>query len=160
MHAGTALVSGLAGACTLTLVHEAARHSVPHAPQVHVIGERALRRSARAVGSGRAEQRSLYGPALVGELISNGLYYSLVGIGGARHAVQVGAVMGAVAGVGAVTLPPRMGLGRQPDRKSPVTELMTIAWYTLGGLAAGLAYRRLDEARNEGHEGPERHEEH
>lgn len=144
MRLGPALASGIVGACALTLIHEAARHSIPHAPHVNVLGERAIRRIADALGSRPPGEMSLYAGALVGELVSNSLFYALSGLGGAKHATRTGALLGIAGGLGAVTLPEPLGLGRQPHRKTPATELMTLAWYGLGGLAAGAAYERLE----------------
>ncbi|MDQ5836364.1 MAG: hypothetical protein M3379_06230, partial [Acidobacteriota bacterium] len=66
--------------------------------------------------------------------------YSLVGAGASRDALRNGALLGLAAGLAAVYLPEPLGLGRQPTEDSPQTQLMTVAWYLLGGLAAGAAY--------------------
>ena len=81
--------------------------------------------------------------ALVGDLVSNSLYYSLVGAGARQDAMRNGALLGLAAGLGAVFLPEPLGLGRQPTEDSPETQLMTVAWYLLGGLAAGAAYSAI-----------------
>jgi hypothetical protein len=145
MHVGAALVSGLMGACALTVIHESARHALPHAPRVDAIGKRALKRSARALDVRPPHGQNLYLASLAGEVVSNSLYYALVALGGPRRALPVGALLGAAGGIGAITLPQPLGLGRQPEQKSPATELMTVAWYTLGGMAAGAAYARLSQ---------------
>jgi hypothetical protein len=54
-----------------------------------------------------------------------------------------GAALGLAAGVGAVALPERMGLGSAPSARTNETKAMTVAWYLAGGLAAGLAYSLL-----------------
>jgi len=147
MRVMAALASGIAGACTLTAIHEAARHSVDHAPQVQAIGKRALRKGARLLGRRSPDDRQLYRRALAGELISNSLYFALAGLGGTRRSVQVGAVLGVAGGIGAFALPEHLGLGRLPDRKTPQTQWMTTAWYTAGGVVAGLVFRRLGRSR-------------
>ena len=136
-----ALGSGLVGACALTLIHETARRFIDDAPRMDVLGMRALSKAARAVEVDPPVP--LHEAALVGDLVSNSLYYSLVGAGSRREALRNGALLGLAAGVGAVYLPERLGLGRQPTEDSPQTQLMTVAWYLLGGLAAGAAYRAL-----------------
>jgi hypothetical protein len=143
MKTGAALASGVVGACVLTLVHEAARRSVPRSPRVNVIGERAVARVARALGRPAPRGKRRYLTALGGEVASNSLYYSLVALGGAGRSVPLGALLGAVGGVGAVFLPGPLGLGRRPVRRSAATQAMTLAWYTLGGIAAGTTYRSL-----------------
>ena len=54
-----------------------------------------------------------------------------------------GVVLGLLAGLGAALLPPVMGLGRQPGHRGLPTHLMTIAWYTIGGLAAAVTLKAL-----------------
>jgi hypothetical protein len=101
--------------------------------------------SGRRAAHGRAHAVDVSPPvplheaALVGDIVSNSLYYSLVGAGPARDAMRNGALLGLAAGLAAVFLPERLGLGRQPTEDTPETQLMTVAWYTIGGLAAGAA---------------------
>src|SRR5947209_6066168 len=133
-----ALGSGLVGACALTLIHETARRFVDDAPRMDVLGMRALSKAAHAVDV--SPPVPLHEAALVGEVVSNSLYYSLVGAGSRSDALRNGALLGLAAGLGAVFLPEPLGLGRQPTEDSPQTQLMTVAWYTIGGLAAGAAY--------------------
>ena len=138
-----ALAGGVAGATALTVLHESARRVIPHAPRVDVIGMRGIRRPIEAAGRTPPRGRTLYGLALLGEALSNGAYYSLVGVGDPRNDYRRGAVLGLAAGLGAAFLPPVLGLGNQPHRKAPFTQLMTIAWYTFGGIAAAAATRAL-----------------
>ena len=134
--------AGLTGAIALTAVHETARRVVPHAPRMDVIGTRAIARPLRAAGRTPPRYRTLHRAALAGDLVSNALYYSLIGLTGPRRtALPRGLLFGLAAGVGAALLPPVLGLGKIPHRKSPITELLTVAWYTLGGLAAAGALR-------------------
>ena len=136
----TALGGGVAGAVALTLVHETARRVIPHAPRVDVIGVRAISRPLRAAGYEPPRYKHLHRMALAGELASNSAYYSLIGAGDRSHVWRRGAILGLLAGLGAAFLPPVLGLGQQPHRKTPVTQLMTVAWYLLGGLAAAAVY--------------------
>lgn len=136
-----ALGSGLVGACALTLVHEAARRYIDDAPRMDVVGMRALARGLRAVDIDPPVP--LHEAALVGDIVSNSLYYGLVGLGEPEDGVRNGALLGLAAGVAAVYLPEPLGLGRQPAKNSTETNLLTVAWYLLGGLAAGAAYQAL-----------------
>ena len=133
--------SGLVGACALTLIHETARRYIDDAPRMDVVGMRAIARTFRAVDA--EPPVPLHETALVGELVSNSLYYGLVGLGEAEDGVRNGALLGLAAGVAAVYLPEQLGLGRQPAKNSTETNLLTVAWYLLGGLAAGAAYQAL-----------------
>jgi hypothetical protein len=110
-----------------------------------VIGERALSRSLAVVGRRPPTGRRLYQASLAGELLSNSLYYSMVGAASRSRALRSGLLLGLAAGLGAVLLPPRLGLGRPPGEKAPLTPLLTIAWYTAGGVAAAAVTRLLDE---------------
>ena len=46
-------------------------------------------------------------------------------------------------GVGGVALPGLFGLGEVPGNRTPQTQVMTVAWYTVGELAAGTVARGL-----------------
>ena len=141
-----ALLSGAAGALALTTVHQLARRRVPYAPRMDVLGMRAIARGAHRVGRRPPTGRTLYRATLAGDLISNTVYYSAVALGG-RHAARTGAALGLAAGVGALLLPPVMGLGHPPHAHAWSNRLMTVAWYTLGGLAAGCTYQQLQARR-------------
>jgi len=141
-----ALGSGLAGAVALTLIHETARRVAPQsAPRMDVLGMRAIAKAARAVGD--EPPVPLHEAALVGDLVSNSVYYSLVGAGRREDALRNGALLGLAAGLGALFLPGPLGLGRQPT-DAPATQAMTVAWYVAGGLAAGAAYAALASAED------------
>lgn len=142
-----ALGSGLAGAVALTLVHEAARRVIDDAPRMDVLGMRALAKTMRAVDV--EPPVALHEAALAGDLVSNSLYYSLVGLGGREQALRNGAALGLAAGLGAIILPEPLGLGRQPTERAPRTQLMTIGWYLAGGLTAAAAFRLLSAEERE-----------
>ena len=141
-----ALGSGLAGAVALTLVHETARRVIPHAPRVDVIGTRAIARPIRAMGYEPPHYNRLHNAALAGDVVANSAYYSLVGVGDRRTVWQRGAILGLAAGLGAALLPPVLGLGNQPHRKSPWTQMLTVTWYLLGGLAAAAVHEGIQRS--------------
>jgi hypothetical protein len=137
------LASGVVGATTLTLLHETARRVVPDAPRADVLGMRALTAALRALDTPPPRYELLHRWALVGDLIANSLYYSFVGLGSVQHAWRRGALLGLLAGVGAVVLPGPLGLGSQPTNRARPTQAMTVLWYLTGGLATAAAARRL-----------------
>lgn len=138
-----ALGSGLAGACALTAAHQLLQKVTADAPRMDVLGERAIARGFEAVGATPPGEPTLYGLTLAGDIVSNSLFYSLVGLGSKKGAVARGAVLGLLAGVGGVVLPGPMGLGRGPSARTPATQALTVALYTLGGLTAGAVYAML-----------------
>ena len=146
---GRVLTGGLAGTLVVTALHEVARRILPHAPRMDVIGERALSRTLAALGQRPPRGRRLFRATLAGELLSNTLYYSLVGAIAKSRVLRTSLLVGTAAGIGAVLLPPRLGLGRPPGEKAPLTPLLTLAWYTAGGLAAAAVTRLLDDSEPE-----------
>ena len=126
-----ALISGATGAIALTAVHQAARAISDNAPRMDVVGMRALVRGASAAGSEAPKTHAgLYGATLAGDLIANSAYYSLA------TTYTRGTVLGLLAGIGALVLPERMGLGVPPKSELLSNQVMTVAWYLVGGLAA------------------------
>lgn len=146
-HLNDALISGVAGAVALTAVHQAALKLTDAAPRMDVLGVRALARGARAAGvePDTSEHGGLYRAALAGDLLFNSAYYSLA------TTWTRGAALGLVAGVGALVLPQRLGLGDAPKSELLSNKVMTVAWYTLGGLAAAWAATCLARRREHGH---------
>lgn len=137
------LLAGAAGAGALNLLHETARHLRPDAPRVDLIGRRALARALRKAGAEPPDPDALYLPALLGDLASNALYYSLVGAGRRRGVWLRGALLGLGAGLGTIVLPARLGFEEAPVRRTRATALMTVLWYGAGGLAAAAAAAAL-----------------
>jgi hypothetical protein len=142
------LTSGLAGAVTLTAVHQLAQRFTPNAPRVDIVGKRALSKLMRKSGFEPPREKNLFTATMVGELVSNAIYYSLVGAGKAKGAWWQASLLGIGAGVGAVVLPPMFGLGRRPTQRTTATEIMTVAWYTTGALASAAVLRLLSERAN------------
>lgn len=144
----SALGPGVVGALTVTLLHEGAREQLEHPPRMDVLGKRSLKRLLKLLGRSPAHGKRLHQQALVGELISNTLYYALVALGRPRRPYLRGAVLGLLAGVGAVVLPRYLGLGKRPSSEQPTTAMLTVTWYFLGGLEAAGATRALQIARS------------
>lgn len=138
------LVSGMAGAVALTAIHQAAKAVTSDAPRMDVVGMRALVRGAERVDADLPEtHQGLYRAALAGDLICNAAYYSLA------TNYKRGAAMGILAGIGALMLPQRLGLGAPPHSELLSNQIMTVAWYTLGGIAAAATSTWLASKRGE-----------
>ncbi len=143
-------IAGLAGALTVTLIHQVAKATIPEtAPRMDILGRRAIAKGLRAAHLEPPETDTLQSMALAGDIVSNTLYYALVGLGGSRGAWLKGTLLGAVAGIGAVVLPPHLGLGSAPSRRTPQTKLMAFLWYLLGGLAAAGVVQALNVSRQQ-----------
>jgi hypothetical protein len=138
-----ALGPGLVGAISVTLIHEGARRVLKHPPRMDVLGKRSLKKGVRWLGLRPSHGRRLHRQTLVGDILSNSLYYALVALGRPRRPYLRGAVLGGLAGLGAVLLPPVLGLGRGPSHARRSTSLLTVGWYLIGGLFAARATRAL-----------------
>jgi len=135
------LVSGITGAVALTLTHEIIRRYIPQAPRMDVLGMRAIARGMYHLNKRPPEEDKLFEYSIIGDLVSNSLYYMLTGTG--RHVWWRGTVLGLAAGVGGVVLPGPMGLGKEPSGRTNATKAMTVALYLLGGLTAAAISRSL-----------------
>ncbi len=147
MSAVAALGSGLVGSCALTAAHQLLRGATSDAPRMDVLGERAIAKSFHAAGLSAPAGEQLHRASLAGDIVSNSLYYSLVGVAGPEAAPVCGGLLGLLAGVGAVALPGPLGLGNAPSGRTPATRAMAVGIYLLGGLAAGVAYKYLASGR-------------
>lgn len=139
----TALGSGFLGACAVTAANQVAKKYIPQAPRLDELGMRAAAAVIQKTGCRPPSKSVLFGLSLAGDLISNSLFYGLVGMGRPDRAWIRGSLLGLAAGIGAVTLPEPLGLGKRPTRATTGTKATTIAWYVLGGLVAALTFSRL-----------------
>ena len=142
-----AFFSGTVGAVVLTLIHKTARRRVPRAPRMDIVGMRAVDRAMDGMGMHLLKRPQLRRAALAGDLIGNSLYYSAIPAATPGATWRRGLFLGALAGVGALALPERVGLGAPPDSGRPGNQLMTVAWYVLGGLATAAAANAYARSR-------------
>lgn len=143
-----ALISGFAGACAVTLMNETARQFIKDAPRLDVLGKRAIAFPMMKANVDPPPNRELYWITLASDIATNTLYYSLVGLGDKKNAFRNGMFLGTAAGIGAVALTEPLGLGDEPVNRTSQTELMTVAWYLIGGLAASVVYQTISESEN------------
>jgi hypothetical protein len=141
------LIGGVAGATVLTLIHETARRVNPDAPRMDLLGMRAIAKLMQGAGETPPGDSQLHNLAMAGDLISNSLYYSLIGAGKKDSVWLRGALLGLGAGVGGVVLPGPLGLGEKPSARTPQTQAMTVAWYLAGGLTAAAVSFLLAKTR-------------
>lgn len=143
MEAFKNLAGGFLGAVALNLLHETYRRIDSDAPRVDLVGEEALSKSLKFAGVNPPKGDNLYLSTLAGDIFSNTLYYSLIGASGNKKIMLRGAAYGLAAGIGAVALPKPLGLNDAPVTRSTKTELLTVAWYLIGGLASAGAIKQL-----------------
>lgn len=137
------LLSGLVGAVALNTLHETVRQVAPKAPRVDKLGKRGIIKITKATNVPTPTGNALYATAMAGDVLSNTLYYSLIGLASSEAALPLGGVLGALAGAGAVTLAEPLGLGDEPVRRTATTAALTVAWYTVGGLATAAMFTWL-----------------
>ena len=140
---GSAFLAGACGAVALTVVHQLARRMSDDAPRLDVMGERAIERSLQAAGAQVPPPQQLHQWALAGDLLANSAFYSLVTCGRDAHVWRRGIVLGLGAGACALLLPKQVGLGDPPKSDHLANQIMTVAWYLVGGLAAAAAGQGL-----------------
>jgi hypothetical protein len=137
------LMGGVAGALALTAVHEVGRRLLTHAPRMDEVAMRGLR---RILPRGQRDPRRLHQLALGGDLVSNSLYYSAIAAPTSKATWTRAVVLGTAAGVGALLLPERLGLGAPQNSEHRANQFMTIGWYLAGALAAAFVATRMRDA--------------
>ena len=137
------LGSGLLGACVLTILHETVRQFTPDAPRADILGMRAIKKVMGSVDETPPADDELHTWALGGDVVSNTLYYSLIGLSKPENALLTGAALGLIAGAGAVGLPGPLDLGTAPTNRTLATSAMTMGWYLVGGLATAGTFMLL-----------------
>ncbi len=111
-----------------------------------LVAMRGLRRLLPAESQGLDEE-SLHRLALVGDLVSNSIYYAAVAGATANATWSRAAVLGSAAGLGALLLPQHIGLGAPPHSDSQANQVMTVAWYLVGAAAAAAVANALGARR-------------
>ncbi len=147
------LATGLSGAATLTLAHEIVRQLVPSPPRMDRLGMAALTRGLHAFGLSSPRGERLRGLTMAGDIVGNALFFALARGKNNPQSLTRGAGLGLLAGLGAVLLPPGLGLPARHAGRSLRTKAMTVALYVAGGLAAAAVASLLDRG-GRAHRGP------
>lgn len=141
----SSIIGGIAGAVALNILHQVAKEFVHEAPRVDLVGEEALSKGLETAGIEPPTGDQLFAAAMAADLLSNAAYYSLIGVGKKKQLPWTGAVTGLAAGVGALTLTNPLGLSDAPVTRTTATKIMTVAWYTFGGVVAGSIIKVLQK---------------
>ena len=134
------LGSGLVGAASVTLLNYLGKRYFPWAPQLDILGLRLVTAAFSKAGIEPPKAFPLKLFALIADLISNSIFYGLVGLGKSRTAWLRGVALGLAMGVGAVALPTTLGVGDDTTGRTPMSKAGTILWYVLGGFLAAFAF--------------------
>lgn len=139
-----ALINGLAGACALTVAHELVRKTKPNAPRLDILGMRSVAKLMSAFGIEPPAGATLKRYALVGDIVSNTLFFSGVGAKPGFGAWVKGINLGLAAGLGAITVPQNVGLGKDSDlltKRTKATAATTVGLYVWAELPLQLLLR-------------------
>jgi len=139
------LLAGFAGAVALNLLHEGLKNTSSDMPRIDLVGEEALNKVLGAFGSAIGNDKQLYQATLATDVLSNALYYSLIGAGSSRFITGRAVVSGLSAGLGAVNLPQKMGLDDEPVTKTSKTKILTVAYYLSGALVTAMVLKVLNK---------------
>jgi hypothetical protein len=139
----TSIVGGLAGAVALNIIHQTVKSFDHDAPRVDLVGEEALTKGMESMGLTPPAGNALFAATLAGDIISNALYYSTIGFGKKKYLLLRGTAIGIAAGIGALKLTEPIGLSDAPITRADKTKVMTVAWYTIGGILTALTIRAL-----------------
>jgi len=137
------ILGGLAGALALNGLHQAYQLADHDAPRVDLIGEQALTEIMESMGINPLKGNALFATTMVADVLSNALYYSIIGIGKKKNLIIRGATYGLAAGIGALTLTQPLGLRDAPVTRTEKTKVLTVAWYLIGGITTGLIIKTL-----------------
>lgn len=138
------LISGVAGAVTLTAVHQTLKNYVKDAPRVDLIGTNGIKKVFSRLNMKRPSKKVMYNLSLAGDLLFNSFYYSLTAAG--KKPLINGALLGLGAGTGVVTLPKSLNIGQHLAAKNVKQALLSFSVYLSGGLAAAAVYKLLEKA--------------
>ena len=148
------LGSGLAGAASVALLNHVAKRYLPEAPRLDILGLQLARAAFNKAGIEPPRGFPVKIVALIGSLVSNSIFYGLVGLGKPRTAWLRGGALGLAMGIGAVALPEALSASKHTTARTPTMNARTIAWYVLGGLLAALAFAASHSNAEEGAQNP------
>ncbi|MES2485438.1 MAG: hypothetical protein V4581_05725 [Bacteroidota bacterium] len=139
------LAAGLGGAIALNVLHESLKKKSHDMPHVDLLGEEALQKTLHFFGTEIDNDKQLYAATLAGDVISNAMYYSMIGNGGPDNVWVRAVAYGIAAGVGAITLPEPMGLDPEPVAKSNTSKALTVGYYVAGALVTAALIKAISK---------------
>ena len=137
------LIAGFAGAVALNILHETLKHKSNNVPRIDLLGENALQKTLGFFGERIGDKDTLYKATLAGDIVSNTIYYSMIGAGDPKYLWPKALFLGLSAGIGAVKLPEPMGLNPRPVAKSDEVKALTVGYYVFGAIITALVLKKL-----------------
>ena len=141
----SSLAGGLAGALAVTLLNEVIKRYDADAPRMDKMGMNALAKGFKKANRSVPDDDKLHKYALLGDILSNTLYFSFTGKGSQRKSLLRGGLLGISSGMGAVFAPEHLGLEKEHSNKTTKTQLMTMAYYLIGGMVAGAVGKMIEK---------------
>ena|SRR6218665_1257291 len=130
------ILAGLCGAIALNILHETIRKNFDNVPHINEVGEEALIKMTDGTAVEIKGEKTLYAATLVGDIVSNGLYY-------ATTATSHNITSGLLAGAGAIALPKQMGLNDAPVAETYKKKAMTVGYYLFGAFVTKFIYNKI-----------------
>lgn len=140
----SSIAGGFAGAIAITLLNEALKKIDPDAPRMDRMGMNAVSKGYKAFNEPVPSRQKLYNLGMLGDIISNTLFFSFTGKGSSRKSLFRGGLLGLSSGMGAVFTPEHLGLEAEHSNKTTKTQVMTVAYYLIGGLVAGAVSKLVE----------------
>jgi hypothetical protein len=139
----SSLICGITGAVALNILHQVVKQFDHDAPRVDLVGEEALSKGLKKVNIEPPTGDTLFTATLAADLLSNAAYFALTGVAKKKQLPITGAALGLTAGIGALVLTKPIGFSDAPITKTTKAKILTVAWYTFGGLVAGCVIKAL-----------------
>ncbi len=70
------ILAGMGGAITLNIIHEVIRKNFQNVPHINEVGQEALVKTIKHTPLNITGKENIYATTLIGDIISNGLYYA------------------------------------------------------------------------------------
>jgi hypothetical protein len=145
----SSLAGGFAGAVAVTLLNEIIRKFDKGAPRIDLLGQEAVAEVHKEMHTEVPAKNQLYTEALMGDLLSNTIYFSIAGTNDKHTEIQ-GGMQGVMAGLGAVYAPGILNaLSVEHTAGTDKKKALTTAYYFIGGMVAAEVMKLVDEKLSE-----------
>ena len=142
----SSIAGGLAAAIAVNLLHEIIKRYDPDAPRLDHMAMDAMSKGFKIADESVPAKKNLYKYSLVGDMISNTMFFSMAGgKGGVKKALSKGLIIGLTGGFGAVFGPKPLGLKSEATNKTHRTQVIAVAYYLVGGLVAAGVAKMIDK---------------